>query len=170
MRPASKAMRPVAPLFAALLAFSASSADARDYRVGSLDIVGPWSRATPKGAAIGAGYMKITNGGTTADRLMGGSSDVAAKVELHSMTMDNGVMKMRPIAGGLEIKPGETVELKPGSYHLMFVGLKKPLGTGDHVKATLAFEKAGTVNVEFDVSAMGGAGGHDMPGMKMQGH
>ena len=170
MRPAGKSMRPVAPLFAALLAFAAASADARDYRVGSLDIVGPWSRATPKGAAIGAGYMKIINGGTTGDRLTGGSSDVAAKVELHSMTMDNGVMKMRPISGGLEIKPGETVELKPGSYHLMFVGLKKPLGTGDHVKATLAFEKAGTVNVEFDVSAMGGAGGHDMPGMKMQGH
>ena len=170
MRPAGRTVRSVAPLFAALLAVAASRADARDYRVGSLDIVGPWSRATPKGAAIGAGYMKITNGGTTADRLMGGSSDVAAKVELHSMAMDNGVMKMRPIAGGLEIKPGETVELKPGSYHLMFVGLKKPLGTGDHVKATLAFEKAGTVAVEFDVAAMGGAGGHDMPGMKMQGH
>jgi copper(I)-binding protein len=52
----------------------------------------------------------------------------------------------------------------------MFVGLKKPLATGDHVKATLTFEKAGPVNVEFDVTAMGGAGGHDMPGMKMQGH
>ena len=170
MRPAGKSMRPVAPLFAALLAFAAASADARDYRVGSLDIVGPWSRATPKGAAIGAGYMKITNGGTTADRLMGGSSDVAAKVELHSMTMDKGVMKMRPVEGGLEINPGETVELKPGSLHLMFVGLKKPLAMGDHVKATLAFEKAGTVAVEFDVAAMGGAGGHDTPGMKMQGH
>jgi hypothetical protein len=95
---------------------------------------------------------------------------VAAKVELHSMTMDKGVMKMRPVEGGLEIKPGETVELKPGSLHLMFVGLKKPLATGDHVKATLAFEKAGTVAVEFDVAAIGGAGGHDMPGMKMQGH
>jgi copper(I)-binding protein len=160
-------MRTIASLFAALLAFTASTASARDYRVGSLDIVGPWSRATPKGAAVGVGYMKITNRGTTADRLLSGSSDVAAKVEVHAMTMDNGVMKMRPTNGGLEIKPGETVELKPGSLHVMFVGLKKPLGTGDHIKATLVFEKAGTVDVEFDVSAMGGARGHDMPGMKM---
>ena len=73
-------MRSIASLFAAFLAFTASSVYARDYRVGSLDIVGPWSRATPKGAAVGAGYMKITNGGATADRLMSGSSDVATKL------------------------------------------------------------------------------------------
>jgi periplasmic copper chaperone A len=163
-------MRPIFSLFAALLAVTASSAHARDYRVGSLDISDPWSRATPKGAAVGGGYLKIKNGGTTPDRLTGGSSDVAAKVEVHTMTMDNGVMKMRPVEGGLEIKPGATVELKPGSYHLMFVGLKKPLAAGDHVKATLTFEKAGPVDVELDVKSMGGAGGHDMPGMKMQGH
>jgi hypothetical protein len=163
-------MRTIVPLFAALLAVAASSAHAGDYRVGSLEIANPWSRATPKGAAVGGGYLRIKNGGTTPDRLTGGSSDVAAKLEVHTMSMDNGVMKMRPVEGGLEIKPGATVELKPGSYHLMFVGLKKPLGAGDHVKATLTFEKAGPVEVEFDVSAMGAPAGHAMPGMKMQGH
>jgi copper(I)-binding protein len=145
---------------------------ARDYKAGSLDIVDPWSRATPKGASVGAGYMKITNTGTSPDRLVGGSSDVAATFEVHEMTMENGIAKMRLLKGGLEIKPGETVELKPGSFHVMFVGLKKPFAAGDHVKATLVFEKAGTINVEYDVLAMGETPGgkESMPGMQMQGH
>ena len=74
---------------------------------------------------------------------------------------------MRLIKGGLEIKPGETVELKPGSFHVMFVGLKKPLATGGHIKAALVFEKAGTVNVDYDVRAMGAEPSQGMPGMKM---
>jgi copper(I)-binding protein len=84
--------------------------------------------------------------------------------------MEGGVAKMRPVKGGLEIKPGETVELKPGSFHVMFVGLKKPLSAGDHINATLVFEKAGTVSVEYDVRAMGSEPARPMPGMKMQGH
>jgi hypothetical protein len=111
--------------------------------------------------------MKITNSGPTSDRLIGGSSDVASKFEVHEMKMENGVAKMRPIKGGLEIKPGETVELKPGSFHVMLVGLKKPLASGDHVKGTLVFEKAGTVTVEYDVVAMGLEPAGAMPGMKM---
>jgi periplasmic copper chaperone A len=84
--------------------------------------------------------------------------------------MENGVAKMRPVNGGLEIKPGETVELKPGSFHVMFVGLKKPLSAGDHVKATLVFEKAGSVSIDYDVRAMGSGSGGSMPGMNMPGH
>ena len=160
-------MRTIASAVAILFTVSLSAAYGRDYHVGSLDIAGPWSRATPKGAPVGAGYMTIKNNGTTADRLVGGSADVAPKFEVHEMSMDNGIMKMRPIKGGLEIKPGETVELKPEGLHVMFVGLKKPLKEGDHIKATLVFEKAGKVDVEFDVSGMGAMGGHDMPGMKM---
>ena len=87
----------------------------------------------------------------------------------HRKALDNGVMKMRPVQGGLEIKPGETIELKPESFHLMFVGLKKPLTAGGHIKAALVFEKAGTVNVEYDVLAMGARPSHDMPGMNMPG-
>jgi periplasmic copper chaperone A len=162
-------MRPLTVFLAGLLGIAASAAHATDYKVGSLEINDPWSRATPKGAAVAAGYMKITNNGTTPDRLVSGSADVAPKFEVHEMAMDGGVMKMRPITGGLEIKPGQSVELKPGSLHVMFVGLKKPLGAGDHVKAALVFEKAGTVNIDFDVRAMGAAPADKMPGMKMHG-
>src|SRR5690349_24842572 len=85
------------------IAMALSVAQGRDYHVGSLDIAGPWSRATPKGASVAAGYMTIKNNGTAPDRLIGGSSDAAAKFELHQMSMANGVMKMRPIKSGLEI-------------------------------------------------------------------
>jgi copper(I)-binding protein len=163
-------MRLLAFFLAGLLGLALTAAHARDYKAGSLDIVDPWSRATPKGSSVGAGYMKIKNTGSTPDRLISGSSDVAPKFEVHEMKMENGVAKMRPITGGLEIKPGDTVELKPGSLHVMFVGLKKPLTAGEHIKATLVFEKAGTVNVEYDVLAMGAEPAHDMPGMQMPGH
>ena len=129
----------------ALCATLIAPAAAHEYNIGSLHIGHPWSRATPKGATIGAGYLKITNNGTTPDRLIGGSSDAAKSFELHVMSMENGVMKMRPVEGGIEIKPGETVEFKPESYHVMFVGLKEPLVQGHRVKATLEFAKAGKV-------------------------
>jgi periplasmic copper chaperone A len=163
-------MRPIAFVFIAAFGLAVSAANAGDYKAGSLDISNPWSRATPKGASVAAGYMKITNSGSAPDRLIGGSSDVASKFEVHEMKMENGIEKMRPVQGGLEIKPGETVELKPGSLHAMFVGLKKPLSAGDHFKATLVFEKAGTVSVDYDVRAMGSESSGSMPGMKMPGH
>jgi len=152
----------------ALCAMLIAPAVAHEYTVGSLHIGHPWSRATPKGATIGAGYLKITNNGTTPDRLIGGSSDAAKSFELHVMSMENGVMKMRPVEGGIEIKPGETVEFKPESYHVMFVGLKEPLVQGHRVKATLEFAKAGKVAVEFVVESVGARQGNDdhaMPGM-----
>jgi periplasmic copper chaperone A len=163
-------MRPIAFVFAAAFALALNPAHAGDYKAGSLDISNPWSRATPKGSSVAAGYMTIKNTGSTPDRLVEGSSDVASKFEVHEMKMENGVAKMRPVKGGLEIKPGETVELKPGSYHIMFVGLKKPLSAGDHVKATLVFEKAGSVSIDYDVRAMGSGSGGSMPGMNMPGH
>src|SRR4029077_12558292 len=159
-------MRRSACFFAAIFTVALTAAQARDYKAGSIDIADPWSRATPKGATVAAGYVKITNNGSTPDRLIGGSSDIAPTFEVHEMTMEDGVAKMRPVKGGLEIKPGETVELKPGSFHVMFVGLKKPLSAGDQFKATLVFEKAGNVNVDYDVRAMGSQPGGAMPGMK----
>jgi periplasmic copper chaperone A len=128
---------------------------AADYDVGPMHIAQPWARATPKGAKSGAGYMTITNNGSTPDRLSCVSSDASAKCQVHSMTMENGVMKMRPAEGGLEIKPGETVMLKPSSAHLMFLDLKHPLEQGNTVAATLQFEKAGTAQVEFPIAAIG---------------
>src|SRR5215475_3878006 len=162
-------MRPIAFFFIAAFGSAVTAASAGDYKAGSLDISDPWSRATPKGSSVAAGYMKITNSGSAPDRLISGSSDVASKFQVHEMKMENGVAKMRPVKG-LEIKPGETVELKPGGLHVMFVGLKKPLSAGEHFKATLVFEKAGPVNVEYDVLAMGSQPSGSMPGMKTHGH
>lgn len=141
---------------------------ADDVTAGGLKISAAWSRATPKGASVGGGYMKITNNGSEPDRLIGGSTDMAKSFEVHEMKMDGGVMKMRPVAGGLEIKPGQTVTLDPSGYHVMFVGLKDQLKQGGHFKATLDFAKAGKVEVDFVVEGIGaktGSGDHAMPGM-----
>lgn len=142
-----------APLLLAQL--SAIPAMAADYSVGSMQISQPWARATPKGAPAGAGYMTITNKGTTPDRVSCVSDDASAQCQIHSMTMTGGIMRMRPVEGGLEIKPGQTVTLNPGSYHIMFVDLKHPLVQGQAVKATLKFDHAGTVNVEYPIAAIG---------------
>jgi copper(I)-binding protein len=166
----------ISPSFAAAFALAlaqlaAPAAQAGDYDVGSIHIAQPWARATPKGATSGAAYMTITNKGTTPDRVSCVSSDASGQCQIHSMTMEGGVMKMRPVEGGLEIKPGETVTLQPSGFHVMLVALKHPLEQGQTVKATLRFDHAGTVDVEYPVAAIGApapgaaAGG----GMKMQG-
>ena len=89
--------------------------------------------------------MTVTNTGTKAERLNCVSSDAAAKCQIHEMTMAGGVMKMRPVEGGLEIKPGETVTLKPGGFHMMLVDLKAPLQQGKTVEVTLQIDNGGTV-------------------------
>lgn len=146
--------------FVALTILSAPAAPtlAADYKAGSLEISQPWSRATPKGAAVAGGFMTITNKGSAPDRLIGGSSPVAGRLEVHEMSMDQGVMKMRQLKNGLEIKPGESVELKPGSYHVMLLELKRPLQAGERFKGTLTFEKAGAVDVEYVTEALGATG------------
>lgn len=137
------------------LAIWAGDALAADYSVGSIAVGNPWTRATPKGATVAGGYMTISNKGSALDRLVGGSAAVAGRFEVHSMVMEQGVAKMRPVQGGLEIKPGETVELKPGSFHVMLMGLKQQLQKGQKVKGTLEFEKAGKVEIEYAVEAVG---------------
>jgi copper(I)-binding protein len=127
-------------------------------RAGSLVIEAPWSRATPTGAKVAGGYVRITNSGTEPDRLLRASVDVAGRGELHEMSMQGGVMRMRELEAGLEIKPGQTVELKPGGFHLMFMDLKAGLKEGDAVPGTLVFEKAGTVPVTFRVGGLGAQG------------
>ena len=163
-------MRACILLLAGFIGLIVTPAPAADYTAGAIKVSDPWSRATPKGAKIGAGYVRIKNTGSTADRLLGGSFADAGKVEVHQMTMDQGVMKMRPVAGGVEIKPGETVELKPDGMHLMFIDLKQPLKNGEQVAGTLEFEKAGTVPVQYTVGGIGEkASKPDMkstPGMK----
>jgi len=148
-----------------VLGFLASSAQAADVTAGTLKISAPWARATPKGAAVGGAYMTITNTGSTPDHLIGGSTPVAKSFEVHEMKMDNGVMKMRPVAGGIEIKPGQTVTLQPSGYHVMMVGLTQQLKQGDHFKATLEFEKAGKVDIDFPIESLGAMHGGGKPGM-----
>lgn len=154
------------------LGLSAAPALAQDVKAGDLTIEKAWARATPKGAEVGAGYLEIRNDGAAPDRLTGGSADFA-NVEIHEMTMAGSVMKMRQLKDGLEIPAHGSVKLAPNGYHVMFTDLKRPLVKGESVKATLTFEHAGSVVVDFPVEGVGAAGpggamkGMDMKGMKM---
>lgn len=143
---------------------------AHDYKVGALKIDHPWTRATPGGAKVGGGFMKITNTGSETDRLTGVSADIAGVIEIHEMKMEGSMMKMRALEKGLEIKPGETVELKPGSFHVMFLDLKSPIAEDKPLKGTLVFEKAGKVEVEFKVEARGAASSNDHQPANHGGH
>ena len=147
---------------------------ADDVRAGDLVITQAWSRATPGGAKVGGGYLTIENKGSAPDRLIGGSADIAGKVQVHEMSMNNGVMTMRPVDGGLVIEPGKTVKLTPGGFHLMLLDLKGPLKQGEKLPITLEFEKAGKVSLSLDVEGVGAKGpasgsGEQMP-MKMHDH
>lgn len=149
------------PLLALLaLLLIASPAVAQDYKLGALEIGHPWARATPPTAPTGGGYLSVKNTGTVPDRLISISSPAAQTVQLHEMKMEGNVMRMRELDGPLEIKPGETVTLAPGGMHLMMMGLKGPLKQGEKVPLTLVFEKAGKIDVELVVVAMGASPHH----------
>lgn len=151
-----KAPAPGIRLVAAAAAQTASATTSEQtWKLGALTIAAPWTRVTPKGAKVAGGYVRITNTGSEPDRLIGGSFDLSARVEVHEMAMDGGVMRMRELAKGLEIKPGETVELKPGGFHLMFMDMKGALEAGKPVRGRLMFEKAGTLDVTFTVAPLG---------------
>jgi periplasmic copper chaperone A len=160
-------MKPTVLVLALVLASLATAAAANDYKIGALEIQQPWTRATPKGAKTAAGYVAIKNTGTAPDRLTGGSLMGAGGAQVHEMTMDHGVMKMRAMPDGIQIKPGEMVELKPGGLHLMFTDVKARLVQGQSVKGTLTFANAGTVDVEFAVEGMGATAGTPSHGMQM---
>ncbi|HMM89075.1 copper chaperone PCu(A)C [Bradyrhizobium sp.] len=142
---------------AAAAAFAATGATAHEYKVGALDIGHPWSRPTPKEANIAGGYLTITNKGKTPDRLIGGSSPVAGQIEVHEIVDVDGMVKTRPVTNGIEIKPGKTVELKPGALRIVLLGLKEPLQVGQKIKGTLVFEKAGPVDIIYNVEENAGA-------------
>jgi copper(I)-binding protein len=148
-----------------LLSMVALSAAAHSYTLGSLKIGHPWSRPTPPGAPTAAGYLVITNTGNLPERLIAATSPAAGALEIHHVSTAGGVMRMRPIAGGLLVPPGGTVTLSPGGDHLMFIGPKRPFKIGDHIPATLTFEHAGSVKVEFYVEEPAASGA--MAGMTM---
>ena len=127
----------------------------------------PWSPATPNGAPTAAAYMSIENHSGSDDRLLGGSSPVAAKVEVHEMSMANGIMSMHALSDGLAIPAGRTVNLEPAAnYHLMISGLKSALKDGAELPLTLHFAKAGDVRVAVPVLPIGSRG----PAAKMSGN
>ncbi len=146
----------------------ANNAFAHEFKLGALEIIHPWSRATPNGAKVAGGYFVIKNHGTAADRLVSVTADVAGRTGIHEMSMADGVMTMRELKDGIAIPANGEVTLAPKGYHVMLEDLKHPLKQGESIDGTLTFEKAGTINVTFFVEAMGasapGDKGHDHEG------
>lgn len=134
------------------------SPNAADFTVGRIVISKVWSPATPRGARVGAGYLTIRNLGPKSERLVSGQSEIADRVEMHTMTMSNGIMRMRPLKNGVEIGPGETIVFKPGGHHFMFVGLMRPIVKGKGFKASLVFKNAGKVDLFFSAEGIGSRG------------
>lgn len=143
----------IGTMLGALLAFG--PAQAHGFKVGEIEIGHPYSRAMLPVAKVGGGYMKLTNNGAD-DRLVSATSDRAGSVEFHEMKMDGGIMQMRELQNGVALPAGKTVEMKPGGYHVMFMNVSQPFKEGEMIKATLVFEKAGPVEVEFSVGPVAG--------------
>lgn len=142
-------------------AFYTTVAHAHDYKAGPLVIAHPWTPQLPIGAKVAAGFLKITNDGTEADRLISITTAIAGRTQIHGMKIENGVMRMFELEGGLAIPAGQTAELKSKSNHVMFMDLKQRPAEGTSFTATLTFEKAGTVTVDFNVEAMGSNPDHE---------
>lgn len=125
-----------------------------DAQVGPIEIGHAWARATPPMAPAGGGFLELKNTGATADALIAAKADVSERTELHTHIKDGDVMKMRQVER-IDIPAGGAVALQPGSFHVMFIGLKKPLAAGESFPVTLTFEKAGSVTVPMKVNAIG---------------
>ena len=133
--------------------FSIVTGHAHEVKIGDLEIIHPWSRQPLPAANAGAGFFVIENKGAADDRLVKATATISDNVQIHEMAMKDGVMEMKELTDGLVIPAGGSVELKPGSYHIMFVDLKERPVEGTAFEGTLTFEKAGTVNVTYEVAA-----------------
>jgi copper(I)-binding protein len=127
---------------------------AHAYRSGALVIDHPWTRQTAVGQSVGGGYMTIENKGRLPEQLLSGSTPVAARVEIHMISIEGGVMRMRELKDGLAIPAQGSIALKPGSYHIMLLGLKQQLLPGARIPLTLRFRRAGSVDVSLAVEAV----------------
>ena len=146
----------LAVLVSSALGFSlTAAAAAHEIKVGSLVIKHPWSRQPPKGGKVAAGFLTIVNTGSEDDRLVSATAEISDNVQLHDMTMKDGVMSMFEMKDGIPIPAGATVELKPKSLHIMFIGIKSAPEVGTLIKGTLVFEKAGSVEIDYEVMDMG---------------
>jgi len=133
-----------------VLAFTLASANA----LAQVEIENPWSRATPGGAKVGAGYMVLNNKAGKPDRLVSASSPAAERVETHLHIKEGEVMRMREVKG-YDIPAKGRFELKPGGAHLMFMNIKAPFKDGDRIPVTLKFERAGDVKAALRVGKPG---------------
>lgn len=133
---------------------------AHGYSAGPIRVEHPWAAATPRGAAVGAAYMRLVNTGRAPVRLVGATTPAAQRVEIHTMSMDGGVMRMRPMVGGLVVPAGGQVRLAPGGLHLMLINLRGPLLAEDLVPLTLHFDGGLNVNLELSVEEHAGSHGH----------
>jgi copper(I)-binding protein len=129
---------------------------------GPIRIESSWARATPPGGKAGGAFVTLRNTGDAPDRLVSAMSGIAERVELHTHIKDGDVMRMREVEGGIPLPPGETVMLQPGGLHIMLLGLSQGLKADSRFPLTLTFEKAGSVQIDVPVQAMGsmGPGGH----------
>jgi copper(I)-binding protein len=130
-----------------------------EVKAGALVVREPWSRATPGGAQVGAGYLVVENKGSTADRLLGAETDVAGSASMHQAMIADGIASMKSVES-LAIPPGGRLELKPGAHHLMLENLKRPLKQGERFNGVLIFEKAGRIPVVFAVRSLGAGVAH----------
>ena len=135
-------------------AFLAGVVCAHSFEKGEIQIRHPWARATPPGAKVGAGYLEIRNNGSQPDRLLSASTSVAKRVEMHVTEHAAEVAKMRQLRA-FEIPARERLALSPGGAHLMLVDLVQPLKKGERISMKLRFERAGEVEVQFEVQEMG---------------
>lgn len=143
-------MKPVF-LLTLMAVLAVGEVQAHDYDLKAIKIGHPWTRPTPEGAKAGAVYLSLTNSGSEADTLIAVESQIAGKTQLHQTIDEGGVMKMRPVEGGIALAPGATVQFKPGGYHIMLLDLKQRLLEGQRFPLTLTFAKSGTIDVEVSV-------------------
>ena len=120
-----------------------------------VEITKAWLRATPPSAKAAGGYLVITNTTGVDETLIGVEFSQAGKSEIHEMKMNDGVMEMRPLKLGIKIPTGETISLKPGGFHLMFMGMKSQLKDGQNYRIKLTFTHSGTMEIDFPVLSMG---------------
>lgn len=155
-------------LFVATLLFT-SAAVAAQHQPEFIDVTDAWSRALPPVSTNGAAYVTLMNSSHNAYKLVGASSPIAQRAELHRHSMEGGVMKMRPVTS-VELPPGKKVEFKPGVLHVMLIGLKKPLKQGDRFPLTLRFAHTPPVTVEVVVQATDATGPEGMGQAHASGH
>ncbi len=132
-------------------------ASADDAAGGNVHVSGAWARATPPVSEMGAAYLSVANRGAEADRLIGASSPVAERAELHGHSVEAGMMTMRALET-VELRPGETVVFAPGGNHVMLIGLTRALRAGERFPLTLELDKGESLQVEVRVLPAGAAG------------